>query len=51
MKGDVPPIGNFTNWTYDVYGQYSRSDGFYTQSYVRTDRVNATAGSSNAVRL
>ncbi|HEX3916812.1 MAG TPA: TonB-dependent receptor [Caulobacteraceae bacterium] len=40
LKGDLP----FGNWTYDIFGQYSRSDGSYTQSFVRADRVSATAG-------
>jgi iron complex outermembrane receptor protein len=44
VKGDLPNFANMTNWTYDIYGQFSRSDGSYTQEYQRTDRVNATAG-------
>jgi len=44
VKGDLPNFANLTNLTYDLYGQYSRSDGSYTQEYQKTDRVNATAG-------
>jgi iron complex outermembrane receptor protein len=44
VKGDLPNFANLSNWTYDVYGQFSRSDGSYTQEYQKTDRVNATAG-------
>ncbi len=44
FKGDLPSFATLTNWTYDIYGQFSRSDGWYSQEYVRSDRVNATAG-------
>jgi len=47
VKGDLPNFGSLTDWTYDVYGQYSRSDGDYVQVYSKNDRVNATAGSSS----
>ena len=47
IKGDVPEFAIFKNWTYDVYGQFSRSDGSYTQEYQKADRVQATAGSSD----
>ncbi len=47
VQGDLPEVATFKNWTYDVYGQYSRSDGSYTQEYERQDRVQATAGSSD----
>jgi iron complex outermembrane receptor protein len=43
VKGDLPNFGTLTDWTYDVYGQYARSDGSYTTQYVRSDRVNATS--------
>jgi iron complex outermembrane receptor protein len=48
IKGDLPPLWGFKNWTYDIYGQGSISDGSYTERFARNDRVNATAGSSNA---
>ncbi|HEY5106386.1 MAG TPA: TonB-dependent receptor [Caulobacteraceae bacterium] len=48
VKGDVPNVTFLKNWTYDVYGQFARSDGHYTSPFVYNDRVNATAGSSNA---
>jgi len=44
VKGDLPEFGPLANWTYDLYGQFSDSNGDYTQNYVRTDRVNATMG-------
>jgi iron complex outermembrane receptor protein len=44
IKGDLPSTDWFKNWTYDVFGQVSRSDGTYTQSIVKADRVSATAG-------
>jgi iron complex outermembrane receptor protein len=44
VKGDLPDFHTLRNWTYDLYGQFSRSDGSYTQVYQKTDRVNATAG-------
>jgi iron complex outermembrane receptor protein len=46
FKGDLPSFGPLNNWTYDVYGQLSNSDGMYTQTYVKTDRINATMGAS-----
>lgn len=48
FKGDVPALGSLKNWTYDIYAQYSRSDGTYGGDFIYNDRVNATAGSSNA---
>ena len=48
VKGDMPDHWTLKNWTYDVYGQFSRSDGSYTQSYQKADRVSATAGSDTA---
>jgi iron complex outermembrane receptor protein len=44
VKGDLPQTNWFKNWTYDIYGQFSRSDGSYTQVYQKSDRVSATAG-------
>ena len=44
VKGSLPNIGTLTNWTYDVYGQVSYSDGAYTQTYNKNDRINAIAG-------
>jgi iron complex outermembrane recepter protein len=48
VKGDLPDHWTLKNWTYDVYGQFSRSDGSYTESYQKADRVSATAGSDTA---
>jgi iron complex outermembrane receptor protein len=44
VKGSLPNIGTLTNWTYDLFGQVSYSDGTYTQVYNKNDRINATAG-------
>ncbi len=44
VKGDLGSFGTLRNWSYDIYGQYSLSDGSYTQSYQKSDRVSATAG-------
>lgn len=44
VKGDLPQMPFLKNWTYDVWGQFSRSDGSYTQVYQKADRVSATAG-------
>jgi iron complex outermembrane receptor protein len=44
VKGDLPNIWTTRNWTYDLYGQYSESDGSYTQRYIPTDRANAIFG-------
>jgi len=46
VQGDLPDHATLKNWTYDVYGQFSRSDGSYSQVYEKQDRVNATAGSA-----
>jgi iron complex outermembrane receptor protein len=44
MKGDLPSWATLTNWTYDIYGQYSHDWGAYSSTIALTDRVNATAG-------
>jgi iron complex outermembrane receptor protein len=44
VQGDLPDHFTFKNWSYDIYGQFSRSDGSYSQVYEKQDRVNATAG-------
>ena len=44
-RGDLPDFLTLNNWTYDFYGQFSRSDGSYKQRFAYNDRVNATAGS------
>jgi len=44
VKGDLPEMPFLHNWTYDIYGQFSRSDASYTQVYQKADRVEATAG-------
>jgi iron complex outermembrane receptor protein len=46
FKGDLPPFATLHDWTYDIYGQVSRSDGWYSAVYEKNDRVNATAGAS-----
>ena len=49
VKGDLPwQAPWFKNWTYDIFGQFSRSDGSYTQVYQKADRVSATGGSGIA---
>ena len=48
VKGDIPNLFTLTNWTYDVYGQYSRSSGTYTQQYIPLDRASAVFGAANA---
>ncbi len=48
VDGDVPKFSIFKNWTYDIYGQFSHSQATYAQDFAYADRVNATAGSSNA---
>jgi iron complex outermembrane receptor protein len=48
IRGSLPNWGTLQNWTYDLYGQYSLSDGHYTQRYIPTDRANAVFGSNNA---
>ena len=45
VRGDLPSWGSFKNWTFDIYGQFSYDWGSYSERFVRTDRVNATAGS------
>ncbi|HEX5271507.1 MAG TPA: TonB-dependent receptor, partial [Gemmataceae bacterium] len=44
VKGDLPNWGTLTDWSYDIYGQYSHNWGDYSSTIARTDRVNATAG-------
>ena len=36
-RGDVGLFGN--RWSWDLYGQYSRSDGDYFQDYTRADAI------------
>jgi iron complex outermembrane receptor protein len=36
-RGDLGGLAN--GWNYDIYGQYSRSDGHYFQDYTRADSV------------
>ena len=48
VKGNLPNFASFTNWTYDLYGQYSLSDGTYHQVYVPNDRANAIFNAGNA---
>lgn len=48
VKGNLPSVFNFTNWTYDIYAQYSLSDGTYHQLYVPNDRANAIFNAGNA---
>ena len=48
MRGDLPTNPWLKGWTYDIFGQYSRSKAVYGQTFTYQDRVNATAGSSNA---
>jgi iron complex outermembrane receptor protein len=40
-KGDLPDWGTLKDWTYEVYGQYSLDDAWYTMTYVPQDRANA----------
>jgi len=44
VRGDLPSFATVTNLTYDIYAQLSDDEGAYTQSYQKTDRVNATMG-------
>jgi len=44
VKGDFPDWNIFKKWTYDLYGEFSQSHGYYTENFALADRVNATAG-------
>jgi len=48
LRGAIRDYFTLKNWSYDLYYQYSRSAGYYSGSFVYNDRVNATAGSTNA---
>ncbi len=47
VKGDFADWRMFKNWSWDIYGEFSQSHGYYTQTFALADRVNATAGALN----
>ena len=42
IRGDFS-IGRFQNWKWDLYGQFSRSDGDYTSDVILQDAVDSTS--------
>ncbi|MFT3996104.1 MAG: TonB-dependent receptor [Asticcacaulis sp.] len=46
LRGDLPDFGVFKNWSYDIYGQISRSEGTYGYDFIYNDRVTATTGAT-----
>ncbi|KAK0361338.1 hypothetical protein LTR94_023725, partial [Friedmanniomyces endolithicus] len=42
LRGDVN-IGSMGSWSWDVFAQYSRSDGDYTQDVILDDAVSSTS--------
>ena len=42
VKGDFPDFGIFKHWNYDLYGEFSQSHGYYSETFALADRVNAT---------
>ncbi|MGA0607647.1 TonB-dependent receptor plug domain-containing protein [Phenylobacterium sp. VNQ135] len=45
LKGELPAsVPYIGEWTWDLYGQYSRSEGTYGQDFFYLDRLNAVVG-------
>ncbi len=43
LPSTLPVIGE---WTWDIYGQYSKSTGKYGQEFIYLDRLNAVSGAA-----
>jgi len=43
LPSETPVIGG---WTWDIYGQYSKSTGKYGQEFIYLDRLNAVSGAA-----
>jgi iron complex outermembrane recepter protein len=48
IKGDLPNLWTLNNWTYDVYGQASYNDAYYTTEFTPTDRANSVFGAGSS---
>lgn len=47
FRGRLPnSLGFLSNWDYDIYGQYARSEGTYGGNFIYNDRVAALTGIS-----
>jgi iron complex outermembrane receptor protein len=44
LKGSLGSIPVLQNWKWDIYGQYSDSEGKYSSDFIYNDRINAVTG-------